>query len=441
MDVPPHRLKTSPVFLYFFIFIFSSIVFAQHEDHQVDDSKMQKMMMRPMKASECPENMFWDYIMGTCHPLNMGDMPMGMWMLHGNGFLVHTFEEGARGRNELASTNMLMGDLGHTVGQKHYVNFNLMLTAERWTFPERGYPELLQIGEADDNGNPYIDAQHPHNSPIMGLMISDTYSLGGKDHLRVFFAPRGQATDGPIAYVNRPTGMVNPDAPLGHHIGQDISHITSTVLGASLGLGRSRIEVSAFNGDEPEPAKVNLPIGKLNSYAGRFIYEFSDNWSAMASAGYVKDPEEDDPTITEYRRYSASLYSHHKISNGWMTHNTFIFGLINWYDHISSLQSFLDEFLVHKLDSPHNFWGRIEVLERAPVQLAVTTPDPLEARWVSAMTIGYTYDFLHFGKALLSGGASITKDFIPSEFETDYGPDPMSGKLFIRLSGMNMGQY
>jgi hypothetical protein len=43
----------------------------------------------------------------------------------------------------------------------------LMGTTELWTYPRRRYPELLQIGEERSDGSPYIDARHPHRSPIM----------------------------------------------------------------------------------------------------------------------------------------------------------------------------------------------------------------------------------------------------------------------------------
>lgn len=394
----------------------------------------------PMGPKDCSEMTVWDYSFGSCIPVPTAGMPMRVWMLHGNAFLVQTLAEGPRGRNELAAPNMVMGGIGQTIGGKHYFNLNVMLTFERWTFPERGYPELLQIGERDASDRPYIDAQHPHSSPIMGLTLSDTIRLGdGKDHLNVFFAPRGQATEGPTAFMHRPSAMINPDAPLGHHIGQDVSHITSTVLGASLGLARTRIEASAFNGAEPEPSHVDLPLGPLNSYAGRFIYEFSDNWSAMASTAYVKSPEPHGPAIDKVYRYSASIYNHHKLGSRWMLQNSFIFGLVNYYDNISALRSFLEEFWIHS-DRPYSYWGRVEFVERAPAELAIAVvADPLGPRWVTALTAGYTHDLFKFGDGNLSAGVSATKSFVPGEFESSYRGDPWSGRVFLQLTGMKMG--
>jgi hypothetical protein len=394
----------------------------------------------PMGPSDCSEMEVWDYSMAMCQPLAMSNMPMEMWMIHGNGFLVQTFQEGPRGRNRLASPNMIMADVGRTVLDRQYLNVNLMLTFERWTLPKEGYPEPLQIGERNEDENPYIDGQHPHSSPVMGLTFSDTISLNeSKDQLKISFAPRGQTTEGPIAFMHRPTGAVNPDAPLGHHIGQDVSHISSTVFSSSLALGKNRFEASTFNGTEPEPSKVDLPIKTPNSYAGRMIYEFSDRMWAMASAGYVKDPEPQDPTLEKIYRYSASVYSQNDLDSGLMVHNTFVFGLTNYYDELSALKSFLYEFWLHS-ESPNNFWGRAEYLERTAAELAVpVNSGAFDPRWVTALTAGYTYDLKKFRNSKISSGVSLTKDFLPAEFRTVYGGDPWSSRIFIQVSGMKMG--
>ena len=440
----------------FLAFVVSVSAYAQGDEHKghgstsssADEKKPEKSMTLPMRnkmpmgPKDCSEMEVWDYSTAACQPLAMAGMPMGMWMAHGNAFLVQTIAEGPRARNRFAVPNMMMADAGHTVGDQHYLNVNLMLTFERWTFPKDGYPELLQIGERNEDDQPYIDGQHPHSSPIMGLTISDTIRLGdGKDHLKVFFAPRGQATEGPIAFMHRPTGMINPDAPLGHHIGQDVSHITSTVFGASLALGRTRIEASTFYGREPEPSKVDLPLGTPNSYAGRLIYEFSDDLQAMASASYVKEPEPHDPTLEKIYRYSASAYSRHDLNSGWMLHNSFVFGLTNFYDDASALRSFLDEFWFHS-DSRHNFWGRVEVLEITPNELAIpVVSGGNDPHWITALTAGYTHDFMKFDGSKFGAGLSITKNFLPSEFRAAYGGDPWSGRIFVQLSGMRMGEF
>lgn len=422
------------------IFFVSAVSLAQHSEHKPEVAKQMTGSIHIMGPEDCADMMAWDMTSSSCIVLPMEDMPMSMWMVHGNGFLVQSFQPVPRGKNRVSSPNMLMAAAGKSYGN-NYVEVNLMLTAERWTFPKAGYPELLQIGERDADRQPYIDAQHPHSSPIMGLTLTDTIRLGdGNDYLRVFFAPRGQATEGPVAFMHRPTGMVNPDAPLGHHIGQDVSHISSTVLGFSTTIGKIQFEVSAFNGTEPEPTKVDLPLGIPNSYGTRLAYAFSDQTYAMISAAEVANPEPFDPTLTKVWHYSGSVYSMKNWDSGLVLHNTFIYGLVNNYDHISTLSSMLYEFWLHQMDSPHQYWGRVETVERTASQLAIIGAFNLnEPQWVYALTAGYTYK-INLSDELEAGvGGSVTKDFLPNDFRTAYDGEPLSGKLFIQITGMKMG--
>lgn len=335
-----------------------------------------------------------------------------------------------------------MIDAGTSLGEKHYLNLDFMGTVEKWTLPSAGYPELLQIGEDQSNGKPFLDAQHPHNSPVMGLTLSDTIKigLGEKDHLKVFFAPRGEATDGPIAFMHRPTGMMNPDAPLGHHIGQDVGHITSTVIGASLKLGNLRIEASTFHGGEPQPTKVDLPVGTPDSGAVRFIQELSPDLMTMESFAYVKSPEPSDPDVSFLLRFSGSIYNRVKLSDRWKFYNSLIYGGITRYDHASLLSSVGEEFWFS--GGAPNFWGRIEVLQRTPGELQVdSVADQNTGRWVTACTLGYTHNVYTTDGIQIGIGGSATKDILPAVYESSYGGNPWSGKLFIQVSGMGMWHW
>jgi hypothetical protein len=386
-------------------------------------------------AADCDEMSVFDPSMGMCEPLPMPGMPMKMAMVHGNIFGVRVWQEGPRGVDGYAAPNMVMGDLGSSVGDRQYVNLDLMATAERWTFPYRGYPLLLQIGEENQQGVPFVDAQHPHSSPIMGLTLSDTVALGkDKDNIKVFFAPRGEATDGPIAFMHRPTGMANPDAPLGHHVGQDVGHISSTVIGASLKLGNFRFEASTYHGTEPAPDAVDLPLGVPDSISLRVIHEFSREWMAMISAARVNSPEPNEPNIPFETRYSASVYTELPLSSEWTFYNALIYGAVTQYDYASILSSFDEEFLF-KGPAPR-IWGRFEVLQRTPAELLISNSN--DGLWVGALTLGYTHRLAGWDSVELGLGGSVTKDFLPSEFIGGYGCDPWSGRVFLELSGMKM---
>lgn len=368
-------------------------------------------------------------------------------MFRGNAFLVGTTQQGPRGRTALSLPHMFMGDFGASVGDHHYFNLDLMLTAERWSIPNNGYPELLQIGEENASGQPFIDAQHPHSSPIMGLTLSDTIALSpssqgsknqdSKNHIKIFFAPRGEATDGPMPFMHRPTGMVNPDAPLGHHIGQDVGHVTSTVLGGSLKLGDRRFEASIYHGAEPRPTQVDLPLGVPDSFSLRLIEEFSPDDMAMASYGWVHQPEPDQPSTLYESRVSVSFYARRKLGQDWGFYNTFIFGRVTQYDNTSSLMSFAEEFLFRS-ELPR-IWGRVEVLQRSPNELGVITAgDANQGLWVAAFTLGYTHRMLALRGLEFALGSSATVDVLPVEYASAYGGNPWTGKVFLQMGGMGM---
>jgi hypothetical protein len=233
--------------------------------------------------------------------------------------------------------------------------------------------------------------------------------------------------------------MANPDAPLGHHIGQDVGHITSTVLGSSVQLGRTTLQASVFNGDEPEPTKVDLPLGEIDSYAARIVQQFSTKIFAMASMAYIKTPESHDPGLDHIWRYSASLYSKSECGHGWNFHNTLIWGLVNFYDDTAALTSFGDEFLLQK--HAMGFWGRVEHLERTSGELQIANLPAGERRWVTAFTVGYTHQLTKFDGWTFGIGSSVTKDFLPREFESPYGGDPLTARVFLQAGGMQMWDF
>lgn len=384
-------------------------------------------------TADCAENEVREYSMGICSPIAQIPRSHRQIMLHGNAFLVGVTEEGLRGRAALVSPNHFMLDIGKSLHERHYFNVNLMATLERWTIPSQGYPLLLQTGETDLQGHPFIDAQHPHSSPIMGLTFSDTFALGSeKDGLRFFFAPRGQSTEGPIAFMHRPMGEVNPDAPLGHHIGQDAGHISSTVIGTSVRQGHWIFEGSAFNGTEPEPLKVDLPLGVPNSGAFRVIRELPPEWTVMASFAYVKSPEHHQTDIPHYLRYSASVYTTARL---WDVsfQNSFIGGAITNYSHASALFSIGEEIV---LSEAPRLWARIEALQRTPGELDIlNTPDIYRGRWVGAVTVGYFYKIPSTSWLETGMGVSGTMNLLPEEYIGAYGGNPLTGKVYLKIGG------
>ena len=149
-------------------------------------------------SGDCGSDSYFELGMSMCEP-RPGSPVRLSGMIMGNAFLAGIAEQGPRGRLALSGPNWLMGDVGIDLARWNRLELDAMATAELWTTPASGYPELLQIGESEANGQPFLDAQHPHSSPIMGLTLTDVISWDqrGTGLLRLFFAPRGESTDGP----------------------------------------------------------------------------------------------------------------------------------------------------------------------------------------------------------------------------------------------------
>jgi len=388
------------------------------------------------------EHESWDNGMNMCMPAaGAAAAPL---VISGqlNAFGVVSDAQGPRGSSNFAAPNMFMVDAGRQLGSRQFLNLDVMGTTERWTYPQHGYPELLQIGEERSDGSPFVDAQHPHSSPVMGLTLSDTISLGSSNTLKVFMAPRGESTDGPVAFMHRDTARDNPDAPLGHHVGQDVGHISSSVLGTQLTLGRLTFEASAFNGTEPLPTKVDLPIGAPNSEALRVTYELTPGHRVMASWAHVEQQDPQYPGTTSATRLSASVYDHVTQGDAATGDHTFIVGSITRHPAGATSTSFLDEAVWRRGSS--DFWGRVEVLQRLRSELAIpaSTQDAIrEERWVSALTVGYTHWSAPVDALRVGLGTSLTMDALPEAWAASYGGrNPLTLRVIVQIRGSGRWQ-
>jgi hypothetical protein len=394
------------------------------------------------QGHSCGKNEAWDNSMRMCMPSPgaKGVLVFGQFNL----FAVFSALQGPRGVDQFAAPNMFMVDAGRGVGTRQFFNIDLMGTTELWTYPYHGYPELLQIGEERSDGTPYVDAQHPHASPVMGLTLSDTITLRDAETLKLFFAPRGESTDGPIAYMHRDSARDDPDAPLGHHVAQDVGHISSTVLGAQVDLGPWIVEASGFNGTEPQPTHVDLPLGPINSEALRVTYVISPEHRAMASVAHVEQTDPQYPGTNSATRLSASLYDRLTPAAFGAIDHTFVIGSIKRNPTEPALTSFLDEAVMSHGSS--DFWERIEILQRLASELEIPTPPSIDAasesRWVAAVTAGYTRWIASRSGLQLGLGTSLTMDVVPPEWASAYGHrTPLTVRLILQLRGSGRWQH
>lgn len=396
------------------------------------DSSM-NMCMPDSNSQSCPAGQHWDSSMNMCMP--DGNSKSLTAMFHYNQFLIATTSSGPRGRSAVSAPNMWMLMLDKKTSDRNTLEVSWMGTTDLWTVPSNGTPELLQTGEANAAGVPFVDAQHPHSSPIMGLTFSDILSYGanGENKLTFFFAPRGEATAGPENFMHRASAEGNPDAPLGHHL-QDVFHISSTVIGMKVDHGKLTVEGSVFSGAEPSPSQVNLDMHTPDSYAFRVNYRVDKHITVGGSFANVKaldrvnNPE--NKKETEHAT-AAWIESDFDLGKGTIKSST-IWGRNENITSNEQLNSFLEE-IVYSLGK-NNFYGRVEVLQRTPDQLEIQTTDgKTGAKWVKAITLGYERQVLSRGGLQLYTGAAVSKYSLPKEYQAAYGKSPTAAKVYLRL--------
>ncbi|HXG66757.1 MAG TPA: cytochrome c, partial [Blastocatellia bacterium] len=112
----------------------------------------------------------------------------GGWMIMAHGDLKVGFNHqgGPRGVNKAESQNwlMLMAE-GNAGGGR--LMLRGMFSAEPWTAPRGGFPQLFQTGEAFE-GRPIIDAQHPHDL-FMELAAAYTVPLSERASIHLYGGP------------------------------------------------------------------------------------------------------------------------------------------------------------------------------------------------------------------------------------------------------------
>ena len=387
------------------------------------------------KTGTCPEGEHPDPQMGgMCMPVGTGKYNL---LMHASQYLIGISESGPRGRMAISSPDMFTVEFEKRISVCDQIKVTYMGSFDKWLTPSKGTPELLQVGEANLKGDPYIDAQHPHTSPVMGLTFAKVHCLGkdGKKTLTLFFAPRGEATAGPASYMHRLSSDGNPITPLGHHL-EDVFHIMSTVLGAKLQTGKWTIEGSIFNGTEPSPADVNLTMGKFDSAGLRIQHQMSKNVTVGASVASVLESERipgpNGPVFqTPHREMAVATWvvTQNEIKGG-ILDSTLMWGQAT--DQGKRLNAFLTEFAYTM--QKNQVFGRVEVLQRSADQLQINVVGPSQdIQWIKSLTIGYNREIRKSTDYTLYAGGSVSQAFLPTAFKASYGGNPTTAEVHLRI--------
>lgn len=380
-------------------------------------------------------------------PMHAKHFVAGGWqlMLHGLAFVQFDKQYTKRGDSQFGAPNWGMLMATHPLGAGR-LTLRGMMSLDPFTVTSRGYPLLLQSGEAYQ-GQPLHDRQHPHDL-FMELAAIYEHPLAHNLGLQLYVAPVGEPASGPVAFPHRPSASNDPLAPLGHHW-QDATHISFGVATAALYTRTLKLEGSIFNGREPDEIRTNFDyMGRsLDSYAGRFTVNPNANVSVSGSYAYLKSPEALHPDISQHRITGSMLYGRSFGTKGeWSS--AVIYGANKESGASEGGSTFSNSALAETnldLDGTNTMFGRVEFVQKSAADLAVdaaeqpgiaafaaTTPD---SRFnVGSLVLGYVREISRFTGGSIGLGARGSIDLIPSSLEPAYGTRTPGGfSVFVRF--------
>jgi hypothetical protein len=363
----------------------------------------------------------------------------GAWrgMAHASAFAVYTRQGGPRGGRQAFSTNMAALGAGRALA-----GGTLALRAMASLEPlmgRTGYRHLLQTGESADGVNHLIDRQHPHD---LAMELAALYSrgLGGRGSLFLYAGWPGEPALGPPAFMHRPSALVIPAAPLGHHW-MDVTHVTFGVVTAGLTRGAWKLDASAFNGREPDGERWGFEPFRLDSASVRVTVNPSAALSIQASAGRLKAPERLHPGV-DTSRYTASAQwsggtrrARFDVTAAWARNvrsqhlpNCFLSAGCLGGDIPFPPSRFQDALLLEatlRAGARHVFFTRAERVEKDGLYAGL---DAFHARVfpVTAAQLGYLYELPVGGRVGWRAGGTVGLSSVPEFIEPDFGRRPLS---------------
>jgi hypothetical protein len=348
----------------------------------------------------------------------------GDWMLMAHGVLnlVYDHQSGPRGDDKAFPSGMLMGMASHPLGNGT-VQFKAMISPDPPMGPS-GYPLLLASGETANGRDRLIDRQHPHDL-FMELSASVSQGIGPKSSAFLYAALPGEPAFGPPAFMHREAIMDSPEAPITHHW-LDSTHISFGVVTAGVVLDRVKVEVSRFNGREPDQHRWNIETGPLDSTAIRVSWNPTRTLALQGSWGHFVDPEQLEPGVNQ-KRWSASALWADEIAPGWK-----LAGTLAWGRKV--VQGHSDDAYALEASLKHAGWtafGRGEITENREL---VTDVENGPAYRVGKVSLGAVRDFKvaeHFSLGL---GGLFSVNFVPDALAPLYGGHNPTGAMgFVRL--------
>jgi hypothetical protein len=234
----------------------------------------------------------------------------------------------------------------------------------------------------------------------------------------------GEPAFGPPAFMHRESIMDSPEAPITHHW-LDSTHISFGVVTGGVVLDRVKIELSRFNGREPDQHRWNIETAPLDSTAIRLSWNPIRTLALQASWGDFKDPEQLEPGVDQ-KRLSASAMWADEIAPGWKAAATLAWGRKSALGHS-------DDAFAAEASLKHAQWtmfGRAEQTRNREL----SQPEEGPAYRVGKVSVGALRDFRIANHLALGAGGLFSMNFVPDSLAPLYGGHDRVGAMgFVRV--------
>ncbi len=348
----------------------------------------------------------------------------GDWsfMVHGRLDLVYDWQEQPRGDDKAFFAGMLMGMARRPIGDGT-LQFKAMVSPDP-LMGKRGYPLLLASGETADGETPLVDRQHPHDF-VMELSASISQAIGPESSVFLYAGLPGEPAFGPPAFMHRQSISATPEAPISHHW-LDSTHITFGVLTVGLVHNNAKIEISRFNGREPDQHRWDIETGPLDSTSVRISWNPAKTLSLQGSWAHLEEPEQLEPGVDQKRWSASGTYTRPTAEGWWST--TLAWGRKTVEGH---------SFDAVALESSLNWrdwtlFGRGEMTENNEL-VEGEVGHHGDAQDVGKISVGLVHDFRIAKNLKLGLGGLYAFNFLPGDLEPIYGGDPNGAMAFVRL--------
>ena len=364
-------------------------------------------------------------------PMFGSEHTWGGWnvMLTGVAFAPYLYEPGEVHRtggfstHQFVSTNWGMLMARRRVGTAR-VGLRAMMSVEPWTVPGCGYINFLATGEVCE-GDTIHDRQHPHDL-FMELAADYDRRLRGSWRWQLYGGLTGEPALGPPAFPHRISAILNPIAPISHHW-MDSTHITFGLVTAAVYERRWKVEMSVFNGREPDDNRGDLDLAALDSMSGRVTFLPNERFAFQISAGHLADahPEFSPRPPSDVDRATASATYHRPLAADGMWATTLVWGMNSG---LAVIPTGAFDTTTHALllessatfHDRHTWFGRAELVQK-PAEDLHAHEYGAEIFALTKVQGGYARQFNPW-KGFTSGvGGSVSLTIVPPELASRYG--------------------